>query len=192
MFMSDFVITSPSGQEMFATLPAYYEQSRVIKADIQAKGVELDYFNRALNEVLDQFFVSSATWGIEIWERELNLTVDNLKPIEQRRSVVESKLRGAGKFSGRLVQNVAEAYESGSVEVSFRPAEYAFTVRFVDKLGIPPNLDDLKAAIEEIKPAHMSVDYKYRYLLIREIHNTMTINQIQQRKLTDFAPFLDE
>lgn len=190
--MSDFPITSANGQKMFANLPAYYEKSRVIQVDMNAKGVELDYFTQALNEVLNQFFVSTATWGIEIWEKELDLTVDTSKPIEQRRSVVESKLRGAGKFSGQLVKNVAEVYDGGTVDVSFRPAEYAFTVRFIDTLGIPPNIDDLKAAIEEIKPAHMVVDYKYRYLLIREIQNTMTINQLQQRKLTDFAPFLEE
>jgi uncharacterized protein YmfQ (DUF2313 family) len=189
--MSDFAITSPNGQRMFANLPTYYEKSRVMRVDMNAKGVELDYFTQALNEVLDQFFVSKATWGIKIWENELNLTIDTSKPIEQRRSVVESKLRGAGKFSGQLVKNVAEAYDGGTVDVSFRPAEYAFTVRFIDTLGIPPNLDDLKAAIEEIKPAHMTVDYKYRYLLIREINNTMTLNKLQQRKLTDFAPFLE-
>lgn len=191
MRMSDFAITSPSGQRMFSNLPAYYEKSRVMRSDMNAKGVELDCFTLALNEVLNQFFVSTATWGIEIWENELNLTVDASKPIEQRRSVVESKIRGAGKFSGQLVKSVAEVYDGGTVDVDFRPAEYAFTVRFIDTLGIPPNLDDLKAAIEEIKPAHMVVDYKYRYLLIREINNTMTLNQLQQRKLTDFAPFLD-
>ncbi|MBY9080987.1 YmfQ family protein [Paenibacillus sp. HN-1] len=189
--MSDFAITSPAGQKMFVNLPAYYEKSRVMKANLDASGVEMDQFTKALNEVLDQFFVNSATWSLDIWEQELDLTTDHSKPIDQRRSVVQSKLRGSGKFSGQLVKNVASAYAGGTVDVFFDPPAYNFTVKFIDTLGIPPNLDDLKAAIEEIKPAHMAVEYKYRYLLVREV-NVMKINNLQATKMSNFAPFLEQ
>ncbi|WII36809.1 YmfQ family protein [Paenibacillus thiaminolyticus] len=184
--MSD-VISSPQGREMFSFLPAYYETSRVMQADMQAKGAELDMLLRAMDETLEQFFVRTATWGLDRWEMELGIPTEKGKPIEQRRAVVESKLRGAGKFSGRLVKSVAEAYDGGKVDVSFQPTEWGFTVKFVDTIGIPPNIDDLKAVIEEIKPAHLIVQYEFSYLLIRDIHNVMTINQLQETKLSKFA-----
>lgn len=118
---------------------------------------------------------------------ELGIPTDRNKPIEQRRAVLESKLRGAGTFSGALVKNVAEAYDGGTVEVSFQPEEWGFTVKFVDTLGIPPNLEDLKSAIEEIKPAHLAVAYAFNYLLIRDIHDVMTLGELGQTPLNKFA-----
>lgn len=166
------------GRELFSYLPAYYETSRVMQSDMDAKGSELDAFYDALNSAADQFFVRTATWGLDRWESELGIPMDRTKPIEQRRAVLESKLRGAGTFSGRLVKSVAEAYERGTIKVSFQPEAWKFTVKFMDTLGIPPNLGDLKSAIEEIKPAHLEVEYALRYLTIAEVEN-MTIQQIE-------------
>lgn len=180
-------MTSPKGREMFSYLPGYYESSRVMQSDMDAKGTELDEFYKALDETLDQFFVRTATWGLDRWEQELGLTTELAKPIEQRRALVESKLRGAGQFSGRLVKNVAEAYDGGTVDVSFLPAEWSFTIKFVDTIGVPPNLDDLKMVIEEIKPAHLKVEYEFSYLLIRDIHGVMMLNQMEKIPLSKFA-----
>lgn len=172
---------------MFSYLPGYYETSRVIQADMNAKGTEMDQLFAALDETLQQFFVSTATWGLDRWERELGITVDPAKPLDQRRAVVQSKLRGSGKFSGRLVKNVAEAYDGGSVDVTFQPAAWSFTVKFIDTVGIPPNLDDLKAAIEEIKPAHMAVEFEFNYMLIRAIDGVLTLNELEALPLSKFA-----
>jgi uncharacterized protein YmfQ (DUF2313 family) len=172
---------------MFSFLPGYYETSRVMQADMNAKGAEMDQLFAALDESLQQFFVRTATWGLDRWEIELGITVDPAKPIDQRRAVIESKLRGSGKFSGRLVKNVAEAYDGGTVDVTFQPTEWSFTIKFVDTLGIPPNLDDLKAVIEEIKPSHLAVVYEFSYLLIREIHGVLTLSEIEQIPLNKFA-----
>ncbi|MNN78327.1 hypothetical protein D3C81_1948730 [compost metagenome] len=57
----------------------------------------------------------------------------------------------------------------------------------MDTVGIPPNLDDLKAVIEEIKPAHMKVEYEFSYLLIRDIDGVMTLDQLEQEPLLNFA-----
>ena len=50
-----------------------------------------------------------------------------------------------------------------------------------------PNLEDLKSAIEEIKPAHLAVAYAFNYLLIRDIHDVMTMGQLGQTPLNKFA-----
>lgn len=182
--------TSAGGPRMLGYLPAYYETSRVMGAILDAHGGELDKLQSALRETLDQFFVSSATWGLDAWEAELGISSDPGKPDDQRRAVINSKLRGVGTVTVDLIRNVAEAYDRGEVDVTQQASAYQFTVRFVDTLGAPPNLADLKAAIEEIKPAHLQVVYQYKYLLLNQVHQTMTINQIQTRKLTDFAPFI--
>ncbi|WP_404520447.1 MULTISPECIES: YmfQ family protein [unclassified Paenibacillus] len=178
---------SVRGRELFSYLPAYYEISRVMHADMDAKGSELDALYLALDETLAQFFVRTATWALERWEIELGIPIHLDKPLEQRRSVVESKLRGSGKFSGRLIKNVAEAYDGGAVNVTFQHTEWGFTVKFIDTIGVPPNLEDLKASIEEIKPTHLSVEYEFRYLLIRDIHEKKILREMEQTILSKFA-----
>ncbi|AUS25389.1 putative phage tail protein [Paenibacillus polymyxa] len=164
-------MSSERGRKLLSYLPAYYETSRVMRSDMDAKGSELDALYLAMDATVGQFFVRTATWGLERWETELGIETDLGKPLDQRRAVVESKLRGAGTFSGKLAKNVAEAYDGGTVDVTFHPTEWGFTVKFMDTIGIPPNVEDLKAAIEEIKPAHMAVEYKLRYLTIAEVES---------------------
>ncbi len=178
---------SIKGAELFSYLPAYYERSRIMRLDMDRKGTEMDALYDALDETFQQFFVRTATWGIDLWEQELGIVPDATKPLEQRRAVAESKLRGGGKFSGAQVKNVAEAYDGGRVQVSFQPERWNFTIQFVDTHGIPPNLNDLKQAIEELKPAHLSVEYKFSYLLIKEIHLVKTLSDMESIPLSKFA-----
>ncbi len=178
---------SVKGAELFSYLPAYYERSRIMRVDMDRKGTEMDALYDALDETFQQFFVRTATWGIDLWEQELGIVQDATKPLEQRRAVAESKLRGGGKFSGAQVKNVAEAYDGGRVQVSFQPERWNFTIQFVDTHGIPPNLNDLKQAIEELKPAHLSVEYKFSYLLIKEIHLVKTLSDMESIPLSKFA-----
>ena len=63
----------------------------------------------------------------------------------------------------RQIQNMAQSFSNGEVEVLEDPARYHFDIRFVGSRGIPPNMDDLTAALEEIKPAHLTYAYIYVY-----------------------------
>ena len=161
--MSDDILTSERGKAMLGNCPWYYEISRVFHSYLQAVGVELDSFKQGVEEILDQFFVQTATWSLDRWEQELGLSSYAGKPDDQRRSRIISKIRGMGTITITLIKNVAESYVYGTVEVTEQPAAYSFTIKFLDPRGIPPNLADLQAAIEEIKPAHLAVQYEFTY-----------------------------
>lgn len=149
---------------MLGYCPRYYEASRVFRAYLQAVGAELDLLAQGVGEVLAQLFAATATsWGLDIWEQELGLTSYAGKPDEHRRSRVISKLRGYGTVTVSLIKTVAESYVYGTVEVEEQPESYTFVVRFIDPRGIPPNLADLQAAIEDLKPAHLAVQYQFTY-----------------------------
>lgn len=47
-------------------------------------------------------------------------------------------------------------------------------IKFVDERGVPLNLNDLKDAIERIKPAHMAVTYVFTYTTWAEIAGAFT------------------
>lgn len=144
-------------------LPKYYQTSQIMLNITGAESTEIEIFKTKLALVMNQFIVDTATYALEDWEKELGIPVDNSKPAEYRRSVIKSKMRGSGTITIMLLKNVAESYVNGSVEVAEDNANYKFTVTFVDDRGIPPNLTDLQAAIESIKPAHLGVEYVFTY-----------------------------
>jgi hypothetical protein len=174
---------------MLSDLPQYYDSVLEMRVIAQVEGDQVDHLLADIADQLNQRFVSSATWDLPAWEEELGIVPPTGQPIEQRRSVINSKIRGYGKFSGQLMRNVAMSYDNGEIDVSFDPASSTFTVRFVSTLGQPPNISDLQAAIAEILPAHQLVTYTFRYLTISEV-NSMTIQDIETHPLSDFAPFL--
>ncbi|MBX4145977.1 putative phage tail protein [Paenibacillus lautus] len=168
-------------------LPKYYDGVLEMEQMVGTEGPEVDLMASRIEELLNQSYPESATWAISRYERDLQIVAEAGKPIEQRRSVVISKMRGHGKVSGSLIKNVAQAYDGGQVDVSVTPAAYKITITFIDTLGIPSNLDDLKNALNDIKPAHLTLVYEFRFLLVRDIHNVMTFDQLKQTPFSKMA-----
>jgi hypothetical protein len=156
-------MNSVTGQEMVSILPANYDGDN-IRTVLDTKGKEHDAVKEQLLFIIDQIFAASASsWGLDRWEKDLELKTDTSKPDDQRRSRVVSKLRGLGNVTVNLIKNVAESFVYGTVDVIDNPALYTFTIKFIDPLGIPANLDDVKAALEDVKPAHLAVLYEFTF-----------------------------
>ncbi|WP_231701918.1 YmfQ family protein [Crassaminicella thermophila] len=144
-------------------LPNYYRTSKVMTNITDVYDIELQEFQTKLDNTLNQFFVDLADASLERWEKELGISVNKNKDIKYRRSVIKSKIRGQGTITINLIKNVAESYSNGEVEVTENNSNYSFTITFVGTKGIPPNMDDLKNAIEDIKPAHLGFTFEYTY-----------------------------
>lgn len=154
---------------MLAYVPQFIQTARAYKAVIDAEGPEFDQLKTSLADILSQFYVETATWGLDFWEQMLNLQTVEGKPYDERRSRIISKLRGIGTVNVTLVKNVAESFVYGTVDVIDHPETYSFVIKFVDTRGIPINLVDVQAAIEEIKPAHLAVTYEFNYMTWDEL-----------------------
>lgn len=130
----------------------------------------------------DSFFnqlnVDTATWGLELWEKEYGLETDITKTLLDRRSRIKSKMRGTGTSTKKLIQNIAESFSNGYVEVTEHNDEYYFEIEFVGKIGLPPNIPDIKTAIEEAKPAHLNVVYICKY----RTHGDLAVYSHKQMK----------
>ena len=79
-----------------------------------------------------------------------------------------------------MSKNTAESFVNGEVDVEEHNEEYYFNVIMVSVIGIPPNMEDLKKTIEEIKPAHL--DY---YIIIK--YNTWANVAENERTWADIA-----
>lgn len=152
-------------------LPGYYKTSKVMTNITNAEDIELKNFKSELNNTLNQFFVDLADTRLDKWEEELGIRTNKSKPWEYRRSVIKSKLRGQGTVTVHLLKNIAESYSNGEVDIIEDNPKYTFTIKFVGSKGIPPNMEDLKRTIEEIKPAHLKFEFEFTYLTWDEFDN---------------------
>lgn len=156
-------------ETLLSYMPEYYRTSQVIDNLNNAYALELDDFDKKLDSIMNQFFLDTADMSLGRWEKELGLEVNENYDIEFRKSRIRSKLRGQGTITVGLIKSVSESFSNGEVDVTENNPVYSFSVKFVGTRGIPPNLDDLKAAIENIKPAHLVVVYEFTYTTWDEI-----------------------
>lgn len=152
-------------------LPPFHAGSFETSAIQGALDGRLDELLSARDDGLLQLDLATATWGLSLWEEAYGIETDITRADEFRRSRVMSRMRGQGTTTAAMIQSVAESFANGAVEVEEQPGEHRFKLRFVGALGVPPNMDDLTAAIEEIKPAHLAFEHVFIYRTWREVRD---------------------
>lgn len=148
---------------LYEMLPPNYH-SAYVKDFQDAVDGEVEKARNAKDDLLRQLNVRTSTWGLDLWEKAYGIETDVSKSYAFRRSRIESKMRSQGITTVAMIKNVSESYSNGQVDIIERPAEYRFDVKFIGTVGIPPNMADLTAAIEEIKPAHLAYAYIYTFI----------------------------
>ncbi|CAH1212330.1 hypothetical protein PAECIP111893_03521 [Paenibacillus plantiphilus] len=172
-------------EELRDSLPSYYDEIMEMQAITAAEGEELDTVAAEVERLPQQFHPETATTAMPLWERELGIPQDAGKPLDQRRSVVISKMRGSGTVTRAMIENVAVAYDKGEVEVSEDTENYKVMVTFISTRGVPANLSDIRKAILDIMPAHLAVEFIFTYLTFGELDESgMTFGDIEAAGIT--------
>lgn len=156
-------------RDMRDYVPRYYDEMSVATNILDREAEELAKMNAGIGDVLAQFFIETATWGLARWERIFGITTDPTKTYAQRREILLGRLRGVGAVTAELIDNVASAYANGDVEVANRAADYTIVITFVSTYGVPEQIDELKAAVRDITPAHMAIEYVFRFYTYAEL-----------------------
>ncbi|WLR52474.1 DUF2313 domain-containing protein [Bacillus tianshenii] len=159
-------------QLMLKSLPTYYRKSRVIHNLLDTFTTEFRRLEFKENETFENFIVDTTFSAISRWERDLGIEPNTSKPLDFRREQVKAKLRATtGTVTKKMIQNIANAYVNGKVEVIENPSAFSFGIKFIGDKGIPDNVNDLEAIINEIKPAHLSFSFDFSYTTWAELGN---------------------
>lgn len=147
-------VTSPRGQAMLSYVSPIYQNCREMTARTQAVGTEHDKLQLTIREILDQFYIETATWALDIWEKEFGIIVRPRDSNEVRRTRILTKLKGPGPFTLTAAKSLANVYSRNKTADCVNiPGQYAFqTIHEADDLI---DLGGLKVAFEEMKPAHL-------------------------------------
>ena len=172
---------------MLSSLPTAYRKDAWVIALLSAIAGVDDAQRADADETAQQMFLDSMTWALAIEERIAGITPAAGAGVEERRSVLQAKWRSAtGKCDVDLIQSVCDSWENGQVDVDFVDGE--IILEFVGSYGVPDAdaLAALKTAVQEVIPAHLAVQYLYRYLLVREV-SAMTVSELQTHTIDEFA-----
>lgn len=142
-------------------LPYFYDND-ITKPIQDSFTVEADSINNEVEKTLEQFFVDSATYGLDYWEKMLGISKNN-NDIQTRRENIKAKMRSRGITSIDVIKNICEAYSNGIVEINVDHSNYSFEIVFVSTIGVPLSFEELDRVINEIKPCHLAHSYKFNY-----------------------------
>lgn len=140
-------------------LPRHYRRS---PQDAELQRVLERMFTQAETDkdfTLEQLFPSTASgWGLALWEAAYGLQREPGQTEEQRRACVLAKIKRVGPSTPELIRSIAQCFSPYPVVLTEFPAEYRFELRYRGALWPVERTDELRAAVNERKPAHLAFD----------------------------------
>ncbi|WP_432355328.1 putative phage tail protein [Sporosarcina sp. A2] len=150
-------------ERLIYAIPLWWQEIREMKNMQDQSTAELvKYVNEYYRYVDSRSPLTADALKIVRWEVVYGIEPNPNKPISERRSVVTAKIRGVGTVTPALVKFTAESFEFGQVEVL--EDEGGVTITFVSELGVPPDLDDIRKALRDLIPAHLMIDFVFKYV----------------------------
>lgn len=142
------------------TLP--FPNDRSLNSIYDTQQDEVDNYKYNIEDLVNQCYIDTATWGLDFWEELLGISSVN-STIDQRRGAIKSALIGQGTVTVKVIEETAKAFTGGDVKVSENIEPFTFEVKFTGTKGVPPKFDTLQERINIIKPAHLLVKYTFTY-----------------------------
>lgn len=155
---------SVRSREMLDYLPWYYSDSRIMNNIIYADFLSIETLKALFVDVVHQAFARKADAMLDRWEFELGLPLGRMETVAERQDRVVSQLRAHGTATIKRIKEVVESYNKGKVNLVEDFAKQV-VVQFVDTRGVPSNIADLKAMVRLVVPAHLALDYEYKYFI---------------------------
>lgn len=148
---------SKKGKEMLTFTDWYYQESKIMQSILDTQGIEIDAVRDKLKDILNQFYVDTATWGLDLWEKELNIQ-DTSGDYAERRNRIKLYLAKPVSVTPQFLCTLTNRYlNDKSATIIEHIQDYCFDVCFNN--GSLFDWAGLQKAIEIYKPAHLGVKF---------------------------------
>lgn len=173
-------------------LPKLYNEFEDISKMMEVEANEVTRLLARINSVIDQPFISTATFTLDRWEKELGIETIPQRSLDSRRHFILAKLRGMGTVTKELLNDIVDAFYFS--EVTEIPSELKAKIKLLGKRGIPKNLEDIEVAVTDVIPAHIDYEYEFTWLTWEEVEQygltweeaeTYTHEQLEKTFLID-------
>lgn len=166
---------------MINRLEPFMRRSEVLQSFFDS--VEPEFANReeAIANLEAQMSVTTATWALPLYEKEYEIKTDPSKPLEDRRAAVMAKMRATGKFTATMAHAIVSAFTDRVRRVTFTGR---IRIHFDGLTEL--NLIAVAAALEDVKPAHIDVEYDMGNSSALVISDKVIVHQRRYHKVSEF------
>nr|WGD93045.1 YmfQ family protein [Bacillus subtilis] len=170
--------------EMTAYLPPFLTKLKEMAELLQAEAPEFEKQNNSIFDLTDQLFVTTATWGLERWEKILNVPRESGDTYEIRRLRLISKMSNIPPATYRAIEHALNRFlKNPSAQVRLLPGEYRFNVDIdIDDMR---HMSELIETLENMKPAHLAYTLRVALNEPLQIKDTVILNNRRYRKVSE-------
>ena len=171
--------------ELVAKLHKYERKSTFANDIFSAIHKKVSEVSSFVETLKGEFFFDTLTISLKAYEKLMKITPQADATIDERRSAIRARWRANGKNSIRLIQDVCDSWKNGEIEAHFVSGK--LQIKFIGEYGVPATLQQLLDEVENIKPAHWGYELLFKYLLIENIHEIKTLEEMESLKIEAFA-----
>lgn len=135
-------------------LPAFLTKDPEFAAKLAAESAAHEEVRQNLDDILKQFFVTTATWGLDDWEDFLGITTDTNKTADARRQAIIQKINGNNVVTLEFLTRLVNMYVAdGQAFIIDHPETYNIDILYHG--GQVLDYKALETAVHTYIPAHL-------------------------------------
>lgn len=144
---------------MIEKLPHYYLRSEVVKELYRVIQLLLDKLSADAAAQDKRLFITT-TDDFTLHEKDVGLP-DIVADNETKRARVLARIQGNNMLTKAELERLIHIYDKTGCTVTEDFAHYTIHIEFSGRTGVPYNFDEIKSAVDEVKPAHIKIEYVF-------------------------------
>lgn len=121
---------------MLNLVPKYERSSKVFQNKFNIDKQEISKLDDLIDNIEDQLFLETATWGLDFYEKELGINIDHSKSYFERRKLIKAKRKSPGVLTKNKLINIIEGFIDDP-KVIEDYSNYKFNVELNSSSGFP-------------------------------------------------------
>lgn len=144
---------------MIEKLPLYYRKSAVVNDLYNAVQRTLDKVNSDISDEGLRLFITE-TDDFTPHNKDAGLSEISADS-ETKRARVIARIRGSNVLTKHELSELIGIYEKAGCSITEKFPEYTVIILFDGERGKPNNFREIQVAVEEVKPAHIKIEYNF-------------------------------
>ena len=139
-------------------LPKFVSQDKEINTLLATESAEHNRQRELLIDILKQFFIHSATWGLDLWEKVFAIYSKPNESYELRRAKIYAKLQSKQISTVQFLTQLASKFFPLNADVEIKevnPKNLFYLI--ANYTALDNDYFALRDAIEIYKPAHLAM-----------------------------------
>ena len=161
------------------SLPQFVREMKEMALILGVDQIEINRMEMYIEEMLQQFWISTSTYSIDDWEREFGIEKNHTLTLGQRRAQILAKLNTRPPSTVKMIENlVIKVLGENRVEVVENYQDYSFTI-IIRSDHVLENMMVANDAVYNARPAHLN--YAFINRIVRESMTQLYIVSIGRK-----------